>query len=297
MSAKLNAKQPAQTMEAADAEIDALLAKIPDKYRTAAAAKKHPPRNRGASWKCEPLTLLISFILVLGITVLMFLSMSPKPFWAFQELHGNWMAEPQSAAARRVAADALDEDFSIHCAAPDVVRSLKASDILAAEQDSDNSAIEESDKIVGTLPEAACTFTFGPFRVAASRMVFYSVKANSAVWTWTGSCVDGGAAICTVMIHRKHTIFVVHDENTSAVFSYLLTRWDTRRLGGSDGLMGFWKEKGRFIVLIVSLIVGLKFLQHLLSSKEDVGKKLREQRFRKALEQRQKALRGDRAAL
>lgn len=294
-------KRAPQTVEDADAEIDALLAKIPDKYRTAAAAKQQTrKRGGGASWKCEPLTLLVGFILVIGIAVLVFLSMSPKPFWAFQELHGVWMAEPQSAAARRVAADALDEEFSITCAAPAVVRTLLTSEQEPGVDPTKEVTDEESDKLVGTLPEAACQFTFGPFRVATTRMVFQPIKANTAVWSWTGPCVDGGDMMCTIMIHRKHTIFVVHDDKTSAVYSYLLTRWDARRLGGNDGLMGFWKEKGRFVILIIGLIIGLKFLQYILSPKEDVGKKLREQRFRKALELRQKALRdgrNDRAAL
>lgn len=293
MTAKVPQKQPV-TAEDADAEIDALLARIPDKYRAASTAKDQLQKKKRAasSWKCEPVTAMVGTTLLIGVSVLVFLSMSPKPFWAFQELHGNWLAEPQSAASRRAAADALDDDFMIHCEAPAVVRSLHAGeDDTSKVASADNAAEEESDKLVGTLPEAACRFTLGPFRVAAARMVFQPIRANSAVWTWTGPCVDGAPSICTITIHRKHTIFVAHDEHTRTAHSFLLTRWDTRRLGG-DGLAGFWKEKGRFIVLIVSLIVGLKFCQYILSPKEDVGKKLREERFRRALEQRQKALRG-----
>lgn len=294
-------RTPSANADQVDAEIDALLAKIPDKYRAAAAAKDAIRRKKrqGASWKCEPVTIVISMALFTCIGVLVFLSMSSRPFWAFKELHGDWVAEPQGSGARRIAVNNLDDQIHINCAAPDILRSLNTNGEGQAADGTLSATLDvgDSDKLVGHLPIASCQFTFGPFHVHSSRMLFQSVRANSAVWTWTGRCVDDDddaagrmdGAVCTLTIHRKHVIFVVHDSSKGAAYSFLLTRWDGGDTGTVGGFAGFWKDKGRFAVLIVSMVVILKLFQYVLSPKKDVAKKLREERLRRAL-QRDKAM-------
>lgn len=247
-------KKEAMTAEEVDAEVDALLAKIPDKYRKRLEEDKK--KQKAVSlWRCEPSTVIVGSLLVTLLAILVTLSMSSKPVWAYKELSGTWAVEPQGSASRKKVANALDEPVVLTCAKPEIIQLSNSS-----------SSISDEDKLVGDLLETYCEFTLDAFQLRTT-VVLTTARVQGNMWTWTGPCTASpplSEDICSLTLHRKRVLFSVYTRD--GVFSYLLLRADdvdgARR---RESWATFWNDKGRFLFAVFVVVIVLKGFQRILS--------------------------------
>lgn len=237
-----------------EGEVEALLAKISNDQRHA----DHPSR-----WRCEPVSLAVSLVLLLFVGFLVSMSMSTQPFWTFQELSGNWTVEAVGPSARRkwLAFDDMTNELAIKCVPPSEFESVVP---------------ESSDKLIGDLLAANCSFSFGPVSFDNDITLTTNRSPSGSFWSWTGRCSRTSTHSCIIILHKKRMLLTTIEGDDISHFVLM-------RSGRTDrgSWKAFWDSKGRFLVAIVVVVVVFKSFHIVLSrpSKEQRLAQIRRQRL------------------
>lgn len=307
---------------ALEEEVNALLAKIPSKYKREQDDQDSSSKGkrRKADWSCDPLTAFVGIGTIVALVVFLYLSMSPRPFLLRHELSGSWVVDPQGPFARR----ALNRSLSFHLpleirchnsdgAAGSAAAAAYATTIgagllyvpteeaatvvdnsvplanTAADHVEKNMAKEQEDTLDKTRDneyEARCVIPFGHFPIHTQIHVD-PVRVVGSAWHWTGRCTDEEELksesqeptdlrsssvsaeqphLCTLSIYRRRAMLSLH--LTDGVATYLLIR-ETERAGAErrSSWRELWNEKGRYLFILIVVIVVLKGFQMVANPK------------------------------
>ena len=180
---------------------------------------------------CKSTALIVVVCLTLGVLVVF--SIAGAPFVLGNELHGSWLVEPfgphaqnMESLPRRCQFDLSDDLIHISTVLEDVV-------------------------FVGSI------FTCGPFQFEGATDV-EKIRSGNAMWSWHGTCGTEFEA-CSLLVHRGRVILHGLRPGNLNVVTLVLSK-SPKFTTWSDVL----EHKGRFVVMIVVVIVLLKWAANVI---------------------------------
>lgn len=179
------------------------------------------------SQKRTAVSLIIGMATVTCVLSILFMSMSSKPFVLANELNGEWFVDPVQSHGRKQ-------------------QQLQQRAIFALEGQIVREPLRNSLKITGPI-------TIGEHEISGT-MAVAEIRLHGAGWRWTGQCSN--AHLCTLLINKHKILFSAvapGKEGAPVATTYVLSRVT------APADESIWQRKGKFVVVIVVLIVAMKF--------------------------------------
>ena len=196
--------------------------------RGGGAVRFPTPKRHAATSSSDWMYWVLVLVIVVGVAVLLFFSMKPRPFVLSRELHGEWTVRNvttrsswslRSSFARGASPPAtIASTSSVPSTLFFQLQHLFPSGYFESQMDLSAAAAEVADG--GAAPPGSVDF--GSWRVSLVSPPFQQTfAASAAVFSWQGPCQQqrggGGdastitpAATCELSFHRGSLLFVVY---------------------------------------------------------------------------------------